>query len=96
MSRYDPSTSSGGTGEGFVTFTTQNGLAHNEVQCILEDREGRLWFGTWGRGVSRYDGKQFVTFTTQNGLAHDIVTSISGGSGGDTVVWDVWRRCEPI
>jgi signal transduction histidine kinase len=42
----------------------------------LEDREGHLWFGTRGGGVSRYDGQDFTTFTTKNGLAHNAVLSI--------------------
>jgi len=48
---------------------------------ILEDREGYLWFGTQGGGVSRYeargpDGEQFVTFTTEDGLANSNVHSL--------------------
>ena len=37
----------------FTTFTTEDGLAANSVRAILEDREGVLWFGTEGGGVSR-------------------------------------------
>ncbi|MBI2505707.1 MAG: SpoIIE family protein phosphatase, partial [Candidatus Latescibacteria bacterium] len=56
--------------------TTQHGLAHNTVWSILQDREGYLWFGTVGGGVSRYDGQHFKSFTTQEGLAHNRVHSI--------------------
>ena len=68
MSRYDD--------EGFTTFTTEDGLADVWVLSIAEDREGHLWFGTRGGGVSRYDGKGFTTFTTEDGLAHSRVGSI--------------------
>jgi len=82
VSRYDPSTSSelalsetkGQGGERFATFTTRDGLAHDDVLSALQDREGNLWFGTYG-GVSRYDGERFVTFTTRDGLAHNEVLS---------------------
>jgi ligand-binding sensor domain-containing protein/serine phosphatase RsbU (regulator of sigma subunit) len=94
VSRYDPLAGSGGTpsadtegtGEQFMTFTTEHGLADNFVPCILEDREGNLWFGA-RRGVSRYDphrppGEQFVTFTTRDGLAANVVQSIMGDQEG--------------
>ena len=52
-----------------------DGLPDVDVQAILEDREGYLWFGT-ETGVSRYDGESFVTFTAEDGLAHNDVKSI--------------------
>ena len=73
VSRYDPSTDSGETGQAFVTFTTDDGLPDNVVHAIAEDRKGNLWFGTDHGGVSRYDGKDFVTL---DGLAGDEVWSI--------------------
>ncbi len=54
VSRYD--------GELFTTFTTRDGLAGNDVLCILENRSGRLWLGT-ADGVSRWDGQRFVNFS---------------------------------
>ena len=35
-----------------------------------------IWAGTWGGGVSRFDGKKWTNFTTKDGLAGDIVYSI--------------------
>ena len=49
-------------------FTNEDGLAHNNVTTICEDRKGDLWFGTWreresaGKSISRYDGKKFHNF----------------------------------
>jgi len=63
-------------GAEFTTFTTEDGLALDEVSTILEDQAGNLWFGTYGGGVSRYDGEKFVTFTTQEGLAGNWVRDI--------------------
>ena len=65
--RYD-----GGQSE---IFTTQNGLAHNWVDCILEDRDDHLWFGSPNGKMSRYDGKTFTAFGPDDGLPpYDIVT----------------------
>jgi len=74
--RYDGQISSEATspilGSGaFTTLTTADGLAANHVRSMLQDREGVLWFGTWGSGVSRYDGWRWTTFTTQDGLAEN-------------------------
>ena len=77
VARYDGFT--------LVTFTTQDGLAHNGVQSICPDAEGHLWFGTQGGGASRYDRGCFTTFTTVDGLAHDSVQSIFRDSDG--VFW---------
>jgi hypothetical protein len=34
-------------------LTTADGLPHNEVRCLLEDKDGHLWFGT-REGLTRY------------------------------------------
>jgi signal transduction histidine kinase/ligand-binding sensor domain-containing protein len=41
----------------FRTFTTRDGLAHNVVRAVLEDRQGVLWFATMG-GLTRYDSRR--------------------------------------
>ena len=66
-----------GSGQGhWRTYGVPEGLADNIVKSIFQDREGLLWFGTNGGGVSRYEGQTFTTFTTQDGLAANGVTSI--------------------
>jgi ligand-binding sensor domain-containing protein len=55
----------------------KDGLPAAPVHAIAPDREGRLWFGTLGGGVSRNDGQSFQTFTTKDGLANDDVQAIA-------------------
>ena len=62
-------------GQGFETFTTDNGLASNQVMDIYQDTDGHIWFAT-ADGVSRYDGHEWVTFTEADGLGHNLVHSI--------------------
>lgn len=45
----------------FNTLRTENGLSHNKVNCILQDKRGFIWFGTED-GLNRYDGKYFSVF----------------------------------
>lgn len=62
-------------GKSFQHFTTKEGLVHNSVMPIYEDKVGIIWLGTGG-GVSRYDGKSFQNFTTSDGLTNNDVHAI--------------------
>ena len=48
-------------GAQFTTYTTENGLTHDDIWSVIIDRDGLLWIGTFG-GVSRFDGKTFTAF----------------------------------
>ena len=45
----------------FSKLNTYNGLSHNQVNAILKDPEGFLWFGTMS-GLNRYDGYSFKIY----------------------------------
>ncbi|MBK7805703.1 MAG: hypothetical protein IPJ51_05320 [Saprospiraceae bacterium] len=67
----------------FTHFTTDNGLALDAIRCSVKDNNGNLWFGTYGGGVSRYDGKSFTNFTTAHGLPNNVVWSILEDKNGN-------------
>jgi len=67
------------------TYNTLDGLEHNGVYAIYQDKQGVLWFGIWGGGVSRYDGNSFVNFTTDDGLVDNGVYAIHEDNQG--VLW---------
>src|SRR5262249_12972595 len=50
-------------------YTTVDGLAHNDINKIVRDSRGFLWFCT-GDGLSRFDGYMFTTYGTDQGLPH--------------------------
>jgi len=58
------------------SFSVQDGLPSATIESILQDREGNLWLGTPGAGVSRYDGAGFTAFTIQDGLSDNTVGSM--------------------
>ncbi len=60
----------------FVTYTSDDGLALDDILSSCMDHAGNLWFGTDGGGVSRYDGKAFTSFSTNQGLSHNSVLAI--------------------
>jgi hypothetical protein len=53
----------------FKNFFETDGLAFNSCWAIAEDKNGNLWFGSYGGGVSVFDGKKFRVFTQKDGLA---------------------------
>ena len=73
-----------GPGKGhWQTFGIPDGLSSPIVLAIVEDRKGDLWFGTFGGGVSHYDGETFTTFNTEDGLVDNAVRSIVEDREGD-------------
>jgi ligand-binding sensor domain-containing protein len=49
----------------FQYFTTENGLIHNQVRNIYEDKNGMIWFEC-GEGLSIYDGKKISIYSKRN------------------------------
>lgn len=48
----------------------------NYVISSAIDAKGIKWFGTWGGGLSRFDGKKFKNYTTADGLPGNIINAI--------------------
>ena len=72
----------------FVTmqnFNTEHGLALSSILCGFKDRTGNLWFGTFGNGVSKYDGKSFTNYNLSHGLPHNLINAITEDSRGN--IW---------
>lgn len=40
----------------------------NYIVALEVDAAGRVWAGTWGGGVSRFDGRRWQSYTTSEGL----------------------------
>jgi ligand-binding sensor domain-containing protein len=49
---------------------------------IVDQRDDSVWAGTWGGGVSHYDGNRWHNYTSADGLAADIVYSIAQDTSG--------------
>lgn len=58
----------------FKQYTEENGLSSNQVNCLLEDDVGFLWFGTQD-GLNKFDGIQFRIYRNDPSNAASIPNS---------------------
>jgi ligand-binding sensor domain-containing protein len=54
----------------------------NYVFSMHAAPDGMIWAGTWGGGVSRFDGKQWQNLTLKDGLAGNLVYAIAQDEQG--------------
>jgi len=66
----------------FKTYTTKEGLSHDEVWVIYEDNGGSLWIGT-DNGLNRLKDEKFTVYTIKEGLSNNSVRSIFQDRQGD-------------
>src|SRR3954447_7351464 len=66
----------------FRIYTSQDGLARDDINVIKRDTRGYLWFGT-AEGLSLFDGYQFTNYTVNDGLPHRMVTDILETHSGE-------------
>nr|WP_315151059.1 two-component regulator propeller domain-containing protein [uncultured Flavobacterium sp.] len=63
----------------FDHYNDNNGLSHNSVRHIVQDKKGFLWFGTFF-GLNRFDGYQFKNYMSSlpgnNKLYNDDITAL--------------------
>ncbi|MCB9018480.1 MAG: helix-turn-helix domain-containing protein [Prevotellaceae bacterium] len=63
----------------FDNFTQRDGLSNNHIQCIYQDHDGRMWFGT-SQGLNFYDGYSFELYKNhqddKNSIRGELVRTI--------------------
>ena len=62
-------------------YTTQEGLADNDVRTIAEGPAGAIWAGT-EHGTSRFDGKAWTTYDSKETVGPSSVQAITADSEG--------------
>jgi ligand-binding sensor domain-containing protein len=76
----------------FQHMQQANGLSHNFTNCLLRDRDGFLWIGTFD-GLNRYDGHRVEVFkhseTNPNTLPHNTVHALCEDHDGN-----IWMALE--
>lgn len=69
----------------FTHYTTEEGLCSDMVHCIFRAKNDEIWLGTFGGGVTRYDGKNFTSYSTDHGLPSNSVWCIQDDRAGN--IW---------
>lgn len=69
------------------TWTTRQGLPHNQVNAIAQAPDGNLWLGTW-EGLVRYNGLEFHVFDRSNtpALQDNGIRSVRASADGAVVI----------
>ena len=69
----------------FEHYSSEDGLSHNSISDIHQDRNGYIWLCTW-YGLSRFDGSSFVNYTIRPGdharLSHNRILSVDEDKAG--------------
>ncbi|HRI15454.1 MAG TPA: ATP-binding protein [Verrucomicrobiota bacterium] len=66
-------------------YTLEDGLADGHVTAVCFDALGRAWFGSPGRGITRYDGAEFTLLASPDGLLANDILALHAETNG--TVW---------
>ncbi|MEO8067648.1 MAG: two-component regulator propeller domain-containing protein [Flavobacteriales bacterium] len=66
-----------------TSYYTTQGLGNENVLCLHEDRDGNIWAGTDGGGLSRIDSASITTWGEAEGLPNETIWSIAEDGGGN-------------
>ena len=64
-----------------TSYRSQDGLPHDFVETLYEDREGSLWIGTRS-GLARLRDARFSTYSSKEGLANPFSKCVFEGRDG--------------
>ena len=62
----------------------------DRITGIVEDKKGKLWLGTDGYGIAKYDGQSFTSYTTDDGLVDNTIADLMMDSGGELWIATFW------
>ncbi|MFH1843717.1 MAG: ATP-binding protein, partial [bacterium] len=82
-------------------FTTADGLRHNSVRDIEEDRDGYLWLVSKGGGLTRFDRRtgEMLILGASDGLPTEMLVSVEFDDDGNlwvgTYNLGIFKYCPP-
>ena len=76
----------------FRKISTEDGLSHQTVHCIHQDREGFMWFGALD-GLNRYDGNDIIVFRPEFESADDLAADFKVRAIHEDAEGYLWIGC---
>lgn len=61
----------------------EQGMYSSYIFSMVQDQRGNFWFGTWGVGLSKYDGTEFIHFTEKEGIPNNYIYSMTEDRNGN-------------
>lgn len=71
-------------------YSHHNGLAFDDVHAVIVDSQGNKWFGTYGGGLSKFNGTSWITYDTFDGLCDNYIQALSFDPSGN--LWIATRN----
>ncbi len=83
INRFDPES------EQFIRYQNVEGLPDEQVDGVIEDLNGHLWFTTWGAGLVRHDPSsgQWQKFNRDDGLLSNFLGGGVLSQTGEIIVY---------
>ncbi|WP_303317224.1 two-component regulator propeller domain-containing protein [Flavivirga abyssicola] len=70
----------------FDHLTTNDGLSQSDINCIYQDEDGFMWFGTYD-GLNKYNGYEFINYlpdaNNEESISSNIIFDITGDKSGN-------------
>lgn len=76
-------------GQDVDVFGTRQGLPNKQFCHVFEDTQGRIWLGSFGGGMSMFEGGKWRTFTADDGLSHNEANACAEDRAGR-----IWIGCD--
>ncbi|MBI4850359.1 MAG: GAF domain-containing protein [Acidobacteria bacterium] len=73
-------------GNSFKQFPLSEIGEQNRITAIIENKDGKIWFGSnWSgsNGIFSYDGNKFTRYSEENGLAYNQINSFASDKDGN-------------
>lgn len=63
-------------------YASADGLSSENLNAVIEDRQGNLWFGTIGRGLVQWNGQKFINYPIKPNAPENIVYTVAEDATG--------------
>jgi ligand-binding sensor domain-containing protein len=69
--------------ETWTNYTKKDGFPSKMINTMVEDSQGNLWFGTYGGGVSKFDGSKWTNYSKATGFPSNNIEVICEDKQGN-------------